>query len=246
VLKPTEHHFKNFSNKTAARRFFYCEKFMKILLVEDDSMLGASLRRGLTDGGHTVDWLRDGALAEAALKVQNFDIVLLDLTLPSRDGLAILRQLRERRQTLPVIILTARGDIADRVVGLDLGADDYLAKPFALAELEARIRALTRRAGGHVDTILQCGELQLNPATKEVSFRGGLIILTSREYQILAALIRRPGAILAKAQLTEQIYDWDTEIDSNAVEVHIHRLRQKLAPELIRTVRGLGYQLVSQ
>ncbi len=219
---------------------------MKILLVEDDSMLGESLRRGLTGGGHAVDWLRDGALAEATLQTQNFDIVLLDLTLPNCDGLSILRQLRERRQTVPVIILTARGDIADRVAGLDLGADDYLAKPFALAELEARIRALCRRASSQTDTMLQCGELQLNPATKEVRFRGELVILASREYQILAVLIRRPGAILSKAQLTEQIYDWNTEIDSNAVEVHIHRLRQKLVPELIRTVRGLGYQLVNQ
>ena len=219
---------------------------MKILLVEDDSMLGESLRRGLIGGSHAVDWLRDGALAEAALHSQDFDIVLLDLTLPNRDGLTILRQLRERREKVPVIILTARGDIADRVAGLDLGADDYLAKPFALAELEARIRALTRRASGHVDTALHCGELQLNPATKEVRFRGELVTLASREYQMLTALIRRPGAILSKAQLTEQLYDWATEIDSNAVEVHIHRLRQKLAPELIRTVRGLGYQLVNE
>ena len=219
---------------------------MKILLVEDDSMLGESLRRGLTDSGHTVDWLRDGALAETALQTNNFEIILLDLALPNRDGLTILRELRARRQTIPVIVLTARGDIADRVAGLDIGADDYLAKPFALAELEARIRALTRRAHGHVDTTLHCGELQLNPATKEVRFRGESIILASREYQMLAALIRRPGAILSKTQLAEQMYDWNTEIDSNAVEVHIHRLRQKLAPELIRTVRGLGYQLVSE
>jgi DNA-binding response OmpR family regulator len=219
---------------------------MKILLVEDDSMLGESLRQGLTAGGHVVDWLRDGALAEAALQTQAFDIVLLDLALPNRDGLTILREVRARRQMVPVIILTARGDITDRVVGLDLGADDYLAKPFALAELEARIRALTRRASGHTDIVFRCGELQLNPATKEVRFRENSVILASREYQILAALIRRPGAILSKAQLAEQIYDWETEIDSNTIEVHIHRLRQKLAPELIRTVRGLGYQLVNE
>lgn len=219
---------------------------MKILLVEDDAMLGESLRRGLASGGHTIDWLRDGALFESALKAQDFDIVLLDLTLPNCDGLSILRQLRAQRHSVPVIILTARNDVSDRVAGLDHGADDYLAKPFALAELEARIRALTRRASGHVDTLLQCGALQLNPATKEVRFRGELVLLASREYQILAALLRRPGAILSKAQLSEQLYDWDTDIDSNVVEVHIHRLRQKLAPQLIRTVRGLGYQLVSE
>lgn len=219
---------------------------MKILLIEDDSMLGESLHRGLTGSGYAVDWLRDGALAETALQAQDFEIILLDLTLPNRDGLTILKQLRARRHPVPVIILTARSDVADRIAGLDLGADDYLAKPFALAELEARIRALTRRAHGHVDTILRCGELQLNPATKEVRFRDEPVILASREYQMLAALIRRPGAILSKTQLAEQMYNWDTEIDSNAVEVHIHRLRQKLAPELIRTVRGLGYQLVSE
>jgi two-component system, OmpR family, response regulator len=219
---------------------------MKILLIEDDSMLGESLRRGLADGGHVVDWLRDGALADAALKSQPFDIVLLDLGLPNRDGLTILRQLRARRQMIPVIILTARGDIADRVAGLDLGADDYLAKPFALAELEARVRALTRRVDGRADTVLRCGELQLDPAAKEVRFRDQVVALASREYQILAALIRRPGAILSKAQLAEQIYDWGTEIDSNTVEVHVHRLRQKLSPELIRTVRGLGYRLVNE
>ncbi len=154
--------------------------------------------------------------------------------------------MRERRLAVPVIILTARNDVTDRVAGLDLGADDYLAKPFALAEVEARIRALSRRANGHIDTVLHCGELQLNPATKEVRFRNEPVILASREYKMLAALIRRPNAILSKTQLAEQMYDWETEIDSNAVEVHIHRLRQKLAPELIRTVRGLGYQLVSE
>jgi len=219
---------------------------MKILLVEDDSMLGDSLLRGLTGSGHTVDWLRDGALVEAALQAQDFDIVLLDLTLPNCDGLSILRGLRARRQTVAVIILTARGDVSDRVTGLDLGADDYLPKPFALAELEARIRALTRRANGAADILLTCGELQLNPATKEVRFRGQPVVLSSREYQILTALIRRPGAILSKTQLAEQMYNWKADIDSNTVEVHIHRLRHKLTPELIRTVRGLGYQLVEE
>lgn len=219
---------------------------MKILLIEDDSMLGESLRRGLTSGDHTIDWLRDGALAETALQTQAYDIVLLDLSLPNRDGMTILRELRARRQSVPVIILTARGDTTDRVAGLDLGADDYLAKPFALAELEARIRALSRRASGHTDTVLRCGGLQLNLAAKTVHFHEASVALSSREYKIIAALIRRPGAILSKAQLAEQMYDCDTEIDSNAIEVHVHRLRQKLSPELIRTVRGLGYQLVSE
>ncbi len=218
---------------------------MKILLIEDDAMLGATLQRGLAGSGHAVDWLRDGMQAEAALKTCIFDLVLLDLTLPGRDGLTLLRGLRARQQSVPVIVLTARGDIADRVSGLDLGADDYLSKPFALEELEARIRALMRRLSGQVDPVWNCGDIQLNPATKEVCFRGEPVMLASREYQLLAALMKRPGAILSKNQLTEQLYDWNTEIDSNAIEVHIHRLRQKLAPALIRTVRGLGYQLVS-
>jgi DNA-binding response OmpR family regulator len=218
---------------------------MKILLVEDDSMFGETLRLGLIAGGHTVDWLRAGNVVEAALLTQTFDIVLLDLGLPGRDGLTVLQQMRSAKQTVPVIILTARGDVAERVAGLDLGADDYLSKPFALAELEARIRALTRRAAGQTDTVMSCGELQLNPITKEVLFHNSPVALSIREYQLLAALIHRPGAILSKAQLVEKMYDWNTEIDSNAIEVHIHKLRQKLSPELIRTVRGLGYQLVS-
>ncbi len=219
---------------------------MRILLVEDDSMLGATLQRGLAGSGYAVDWLRDGALADAALQTQDFDIVLLDLSLPGRDGLSVLRQLRGRRQSVPVIILTARGDISDRVSGLDLGADDYLPKPFALEELEARIRALTRRSSGHASPIMSSGPIKVDPATREVTLDGRAVILSSREYQLLAALIRRPGAILSKTQLIEQMYDWNTEIDSNVVEVHIHNLRQKLSPELIRTVRGMGYLLVGE
>lgn len=219
---------------------------MKILLVEDDSMLGDTLQRGLAASGNAVDWLRDGVLVEAALQAQQYDLVLLDLSLPGCDGLSILRELRTRRHEVPVIILTARGDIADRVTGLDLGADDYLPKPFALEELEARIRALKRRLSGQANPIISCGTVTLNPATKEVSLNGKAVVLSSREYQLLAALISRPGAIFSKAQLMEQMYDWNTEIDSNAIEVHIHKLRQKLTPELIRTVRGLGYSLVGK
>jgi two-component system response regulator QseB len=219
---------------------------MKVLLVEDDSMFGETLRQGLISGGHTVDWLRSGSGVEAVLLAQTFDIVLLDLGLPGRDGLTILRQMRSSKQTVPVIILTARSDVANRIVGLDLGADDYLSKPFALAELEARIRALTRRAAGNTDTIMSYGELQLNPITKEVLFRNSPVALSISEYRLLTALLQRPGAILSKEQLVDKLYDWNTEIDSNTIEVHIHRLRQKLSSELIRTVRGLGYQLVSQ
>jgi DNA-binding response OmpR family regulator len=219
---------------------------MKILLVEDDSMLGDTLRRGLEHGGHTVDWLRDGASADSALRAQAFDMVLLDLGLPHRDGLTVLRQQRNSGNHVPVIILTARDEISDRVAGLDSGADDYLSKPFALDELEARMRALARRHSGNANPVYTCGELTLDPATREVRFRSELVALSVREYQLLSALMRRPGAILSRAQLEEQLYDWGTEIESNVLEVHIHRLRHKLVPELIRTVRGLGYQLVNE
>lgn len=219
---------------------------MKILLIEDDSMLGATLRQGLTAASHVVDWLRDGALAHSALRAHEFDLVLLDLSLPNRDGLTLLREMRAQKQAVPVIIITARGDVADRVAGLDLGADDYLPKPFELKELEARMRALTRRLAGQSNPLLSCGPILLNPATKEVRFRDKPIILSNREYQLLSALMQRPGAILSKSQLGDQMYDWGTEIDSNAIEVHIHKLRQKLSPEFIRTVRGLGYQVVGE
>lgn len=219
---------------------------MKILLIEDDTMLGKSLKRGLVDGGHTVDWLYDGNMADSALQNQDFDIVLLDLSLPGCDGLTLLRKIRARRQTVPVIILTARDTVADRVAGLDIGADDYLSKPFELEELEARIRALTRRLGGHADSTLAFGPIVVNSSTKEVLFHGNPVKMTMREYQILSALIQRPGAILSKAQLIEKMCDWDKDIDSNAVEVYVHHIRQKLSPELIQTVRGLGYQLVCE
>lgn len=219
---------------------------MKVLLIEDDSMLGETLRRGLCASGYSVEWVRDGRLADIALQSPQIDIVLLDLSLPGLDGLTLLRKLRGRGQTVPVIILTARGEINDRVNGLDIGADDYLPKPFELVELEARIRALTRRVAGQFDPLLICGPIQLNPATKEVRFGNKPVLLSTREYQLLSALIQRPGAILSKAQLIDRMYEWETEIDSNAIEVHIHKLRQKFSPEFIRTVRGLGYQLVNE
>jgi two-component system response regulator QseB len=219
---------------------------MRILLVEDDIMIGESLNQALAQNGHAVDWLRDGASADTALRAQAFDMVLLDLGLPGREGLEVLRQLRARGDALPVIILTARESLSDRVSGLDAGADDYLTKPFELEELEARIRALERRHFGFHKPLLQCGELTLNPVTHEVRFHGEVVALSAREYQILHLLVRRPGAIVSRADLEEQLYNWQTEIESNAVEVHIHRLRQKLDSRIIRTVRGLGYQVVAE
>jgi two-component system response regulator QseB len=219
---------------------------MRILLVEDDIMIGESLGRALTQNGHAIDWLRDGVSADAALRAQTFDMVLLDLGLPGREGLEVLRRLRARGDALPVIILTARESLSDRVSGLDAGADDYLTKPFELKELEARIRALERRHFGFHKPLLQCGELTLDPVAHEVRFHGEVVALSAREYQILHLLVRRPGAIVSRADLEEQLYNWQTEIESNAVEVHIHRLRQKLDSRIIRTVRGLGYQVVAE
>lgn len=219
---------------------------MRLLLVEDDAMLGDSLWRALAQNGYTVDWLRDGESAERALDTQRFDLLLLDLGLPKRQGLDVLRQLRARGDATPVIVITARDALSERVAGLDGGADDYLVKPFALAELEARIRAVTRRHAGHHNPLLQCGALSLDPASHEVRYRGATVALSAREYQILHALLRRPGAIISRASFEERLYGWGEEVDSNAVEVHIHRLRQKLEPALIRTVRGLGYQLVAE
>jgi two-component system response regulator QseB len=219
---------------------------MRILLVEDDIMIGESLEQALAQSGHAVDWLRDGTSADTALRAQAFDMVLLDLGLPGREGLEVLRRLRARGDALPVIILTARESLSDRVSGLDAGADDYLTKPFELKELEARIRALERRHFGFHKPLLQCGELTLDPVAHEVRFHGEVVALSAREYQILHLLVRRPGAIVSRADLEEQLYNWQTEIESNAVEVHIHRLRQKLDSRIIRTVRGLGYQVVAE
>ena len=219
---------------------------MRLLLVEDDAMLGESLLRALTQKGHAVDWLRDGESADGALQVQAFDMVLLDLGLPKRQGLDVLQRLRARSNTSPVIILTARDELSDRVAGLDRGADDYLVKPFALDELEARMRAVERRYVGSQGALLRCGGLTLDPASHEVRYQDQVIALSAREYQILHTLLRRPGAIVSRSSLEERIYGWNEEVGSNAVEVHIHRLRQKLNPKLIRTVRGLGYQMVAE
>lgn len=219
---------------------------MRILLVEDDAMLGEGLQRALTQSSHAVDWLRDGDSADAALRAQAFDMVLLDLGLPKRDGLQLLKQLRQRKNTTPVLILTARENISERVAGLDAGADDYLIKPFALDELEARMRAVERRYARASGPLLACGEVSLDPATREVRYRGAPVTVSAREYQILHALLRRPGAIVSRENFEEQIYSWNEEVESNAIEVHIHRLRQKLSAKLIRTVRGLGYQMVEE
>ncbi len=214
---------------------------MRILLVEDDAMIGESVRLGLRQDGFVVDWVRDGGAADLALSSEPYSLLLLDLGLPKKNGLEVLKTLRKNRNQIPVLILTARDAIADRVQGLDAGADDYLVKPFDLDELVARIRALMRRQSGRSVTEIRCGDLVLNPATHQV-FKGEKeITLSAKEFSVLHALIDRPGAVLSRTQLEQHLYGWDEEVESNAVEVHIHNLRKKLGSELIRNVRGVGY-----
>ena len=216
---------------------------MRLLLVEDDSMIGEAARQGLRQEGHTVDWVRDGREAEAAVAAAPYDAVLLDLGLPRRDGLAILKTWRARGVAVPVLIITARDAVSDRVAGLDAGADDYLVKPFDLDELSARVRAVARRRSGRAQSMVRIGELEIDSATRQVRWKGAEVNLSPREYALLEALANRPGAYLTRAQLEERLYGWDEEIASNAVEVHIHALRRKLDPDLIRNVRGMGYTL---
>jgi two-component system OmpR family response regulator/two-component system response regulator QseB len=214
---------------------------MHVLLVEDDRMIGESVRAALKQDGHAVDWLRDGKSADTALGHEEFDIVLLDLGLPGKDGLDVLRALRARRGQTPVIVLTARDSVQDRVAGLDAGADDYLVKPFELDELSARMRAVVRRRSGHAESVIEVGEIRLDPSTREVTRAGVPVMLSAREYAVLEALMLRPGAILSRTQLEDRLYGWGDAIESNAVSVYVHQLRRKLGADAIRNVRGVGY-----
>ena len=216
---------------------------MRVLLVEDDRMIAEAVRTALHLDGHTVDLIRDGAGAQAALESTQFDIVLLDLGLPKRGGLEVLRAARARGDTTPVIVITARDDVQSRVAGLDAGADDYLVKPFDLDELAARMRSVSRRRAGRGDPILEHAGIRLNPVTHEVTRGGAALALSAREYAVLEALLQRPGAVLSRTQLEDRLYGWGGEIESNAVEVYIHALRRKLGGEAIRTMRGVGYYL---
>ena len=219
---------------------------MRLLLVEDDPMIGASIQRGLRQDGHTVDWVRDGAAADLALAAGVHELILLDLGLPGKNGLEWLAQWRVRGVALPVLILTARDAVADRVRGLDAGADDYLVKPFSLEELSARLRALGRRQGGRAAPRLEHGPLSLDPATHEVCKDGQRVELSAREFTLLQALMENPGVPLSRTQLEERLYGWDAEVASNAVEVHIHALRRKLGAEWIKNVRGVGYRVPAE
>jgi two-component system OmpR family response regulator/two-component system response regulator QseB len=218
---------------------------MRILLVEDDRLLGDGLQTGLTQAGYAVDWLRDGEAAVAALSTESFAAVVLDLGLPKRDGLSVLQWLRGRKDATPVLILTARDQLEDKVRGLDLGADDYVLKPFDLDEVAARLRALVRRAHGRPEPILGVGEIELNPAARTVTRRGKPVELTPREFDLLHVLLENAERVLTRRSLEEQLYTWNDAVDSNALEVHIHHLRRKLGNELIRTVRGIGYMASS-
>jgi two-component system response regulator QseB len=209
-------------------------------------MIGAAAQQGLRQEGHTVDWVRDGREAEAALAATPYELVLLDLGLPRRDGLSVLRGWRTKGVEVPVVVITARDAVADRVAGLDAGADDYLVKPFDLDELSARIRAVARRRAGRGSAAIRVGELEIDTAARRVTQKGQEVQLSAREYALLEALADRPGAYLTRAQLEERLYGWDEEIASNAVEVHIHALRRKLGAETIRNVRGLGYTLAGE
>jgi two-component system response regulator QseB len=216
---------------------------MRLLLVEDDPMIGESVRDGLRQDGFAVDWVRDGIAAELALADAVHELVLLDLGLPRKGGLDVLAALRRRGDKRPVLVLTARDAVADRVAGLDAGADDYLVKPFALSELAARVRALARRRDGHALPVLAVGALELNPATHEVRQGGQPVALSAREFALLAALMARPGAVLSRAQLEEKLYGWNEEVESNAVDVHLSALRKKLGAGAVRNVRGVGWMI---
>ena len=217
---------------------------MHILLIEDDPMIGQSLIRALKDVGMTVGWMRDGAEGELAIALGGYALVLLDLGLPRKTGFDVLKAMRARGDRTPLLIITARDEIDDRVTGLDLGADDYLIKPFGFKELMARIRATLRRDGGHASPTIGNGEITLDLAAQEATYRGKTLLLPAREFALLYALVDRPGTILARAQIEEHLYEWHKEVGGNAVDVLIHYLRKKFDNEIIRNVRGVGWMVV--
>jgi two-component system response regulator QseB len=216
---------------------------MRILLVEDDLALGEGIRTALKPEGYTVDWLRDGVSALHALSSESFELVILDLGLPRMDGLQVLKNLRAAGNPLPVLVLTARDATNDRIAGLDAGADDYLIKPFDVAELKARLRALLRRSFNRVQPLLEFRGVSLDPVNQEVRYGEKVINLPRKEFLLLHELLVQPGRVLTRDKLQQVLYGWEEEVESNALEVHIHHLRKKFFPGLIRTVRGVGYLL---
>jgi two-component system, OmpR family, response regulator len=216
---------------------------MRILLVEDDDMLGEAVRDGLRQESYVVDWVQDGGTALAALSTSNFGAVVLDLGLPTTDGHGVLRWLRHNGHATPVVIVTARDRIADRIAGLDAGADDYLVKPFDIDELTARLRAITRRADGCVESVLALGDVTLDLRQRMVTCQGEPVGLTAREYAVVELLMRKAGCLVTRAEIEEELYGFDDDIASNAIEVHIHNLRRKLGVHFITNVKGRGYRI---
>jgi two-component system, OmpR family, response regulator len=216
---------------------------MRVLLIEDDKMIGAAVQQALRDAAYAVDWVTDGETAIQAVENENYEVALLDLGLPAADGREVLRHFRSRGRRLPVIIVTARDGVDDRIDGLDLGADDYLVKPFEIRELLARMRAVLRREGSGSPPLLTNGVLHLDPTTRQASFAGETSLLTAREFALLQGLLARPGAIMSRSELERQIYGWNEEVESNAIEFLIHTIRKKLGATAIRNVRGVGWMV---
>src|ERR1700736_332903 len=217
---------------------------MRVLLIEDDRMIGAAVEQALKDAAYAVDWVTDGETAVQAAEAETYEVALLDLGLPVTDGREVLRRLRAVGGKLPVIIVTARDGVDDRIDGLDLGADDYLVKPFEIRELLARIRAILRRRAGVAQSIVDAGEIALDLATHELTYRGSIALLPAREFALMQGLLERPGAILSRAQLEERLYAWGDEVESNAVDVLIHSIRKKFDKDIIRNVRGAGWMVL--
>ena len=217
---------------------------MRLLLAEDDPMIGSAVEQGLRNAGYAVDWVRDGDSAELALRHGSYALLALDLGLARQDGLTLLKKMRGAGNSTPVLIITARAAVSDRIMGLNLGADDYLPKPFDLDELVARIHALIRRHAGRAQPELRLGALQLDPLAREVRLDDQGVDLSSREFALLEALFEKPGAVLTTEQLEDRLYGWGDEVASNAIEVHVHKLRKKIGADWIKNVRGVGYKLV--
>jgi DNA-binding response OmpR family regulator len=217
---------------------------MRVLLIEDDPMIGKALVRGLSDHGMTVDWVRDGAEGSAALALAEHALVLLDIGLPNMSGIDVLKTARTAGVPVPVLMITARDGVDDRIAGLDLGADDYIVKPFELGELLARMRTVRRRHNGQAQSLLTSGEIMLDLATHQATYRSAEHILSAREFAVLQTLMQHPGAILSRAQIEQQIYGWGEEVESNAVDVLIHSIRKRFDRDIIRNVRGAGWMVV--
>jgi two-component system, OmpR family, response regulator QseB len=218
---------------------------MRVLLVEDDAMIGESVRKGLQLENFTVDWVQDGAAAARALANDVYSMLLLDLGLPRKSGMELLREVRQRGNTIPTLIVTARDAVAERIDGLNQGADDYLIKPFDLSELVARVRALLRRWSGRAQSTVEAGNISLDPITHSVRIGEKQVDVSAKEFALLQALMHTPGAVLSREELEDRLYGWQEEVSSNTVEVHIHNLRKKLGQAVIRNVRGVGYKISS-